>query len=78
MYYFCHLDDDVQLGPVGSPLLQLTSARTAKETPQAAPPIVREWRKARVAAYGTSELKKGAEKGVEEEFIDGIRVKHYS
>lgn len=36
-----------------------------------------EWRKARVAAYGTSELKKSAKKGVEEEFINGIPVKHY-
>ncbi|EIM91456.1 Clavaminate synthase-like protein [Stereum hirsutum FP-91666 SS1] len=78
VYYFCHFDDDIQLGPLRSPLLQPTSARTAKETAEAAPPIVREWRKARVAAYGTSELKKSAEKGVEEEFIDGIRVKHYS
>lgn len=37
------------------------------------------WRKARAAAYGTTELKKSeVEAGIEEEIVNGIRVKHYA
>jgi hypothetical protein len=37
-----------------------------------------QWRKARSAAYGKSDLMPSAEKGVEQEVINGIVVNHYN
>ncbi|KAJ6567448.1 hypothetical protein B0H10DRAFT_2111793 [Mycena sp. CBHHK59/15] len=42
------------------------------------PVLKREWRKNRTIAYGSSQLSQGQEKGVEEEIISGVVVKHYS
>lgn len=36
------------------------------------------WRKGRTSAYGQTDLKPSAEKGVEEEVINGVVVKHYN
>ncbi|EIM91457.1 Clavaminate synthase-like protein [Stereum hirsutum FP-91666 SS1] len=76
VFYFASFDDDVPLKPLEeSPVLQRNGLSTPAEKRA---PLMGEWRKARVAAYGTSELKKSAKKGVEEEFINGIPVKHYA
>lgn len=79
VFYFSYVDDDVRLEPLKhSPLLQrLGMVNTTEEGNESARLMV-EWRKARTAAYGTSELKKTNEEGVEEEVINGVRVKHYS
>ncbi|KAJ6608870.1 hypothetical protein B0H10DRAFT_2301342 [Mycena sp. CBHHK59/15] len=41
-------------------------------------PTMEEWRKNRTIAYGSSQLRQGQEKGVEEEIISGVLVKHYN
>lgn len=72
------MNDDVRLEPLAqSPLLQRIGVIDAAQGTKAPTPLSVEWRKARTAAYGTSELKESEEKGVEEEVINGIRVKHY-
>ncbi|THH08442.1 hypothetical protein EW146_g8989 [Bondarzewia mesenterica] len=77
VFYFCYTDDDVRLQPLmDSPLLQRVGVTRRAAEGQA--PLMEEWRKARTAAYGTSDLKKGEEEGVEEEVLQGIRVKHYN
>ena len=70
-------DDDVVLAPLSeSPVLQRVGVtRTFDGTK---PPTQEEWRKGRTAAYGQTELKAGAEKGTEEEMINGVLVKHYN
>ncbi|THH21293.1 hypothetical protein EW146_g230 [Bondarzewia mesenterica] len=77
VFYFCYADDDVRLEPLmESPLLQRVGV--TRRAPEGQAPMMEEWRKARTAAYGTSDLKKGNEDGVEEEVLHGIRVKHYN
>ena len=72
------MNDDVRLEPLAqSPLLQRIGVTSAVQEGTTQVPLSAEWRKARTAAYGTSELKKSEEAGVEEELINGIRVKHY-
>ncbi|KAI0267717.1 Clavaminate synthase-like protein [Gloeopeniophorella convolvens] len=76
-FYFCYADDDVQLEPlVESPVLQRVGVKRRAEEGKA--PMMEAWRKARTAAYGTSELKKSSEHGVEEETLNGVRVRHYN
>lgn len=41
-------------------------------------PSCEAWRKGRTVAYGRVDLKKGVERGVEEEVVEGIVVKHYN
>ena len=77
VFYFCYADDDVQLEPlIESPVLQRVGV--IRRVPEGKAPFMEAWRKARTAAYGTSDLKKGPEEGVEEEILEGIRVKHYN
>ncbi|KAI0041195.1 Clavaminate synthase-like protein [Auriscalpium vulgare] len=79
VFYFCYADDDVQLEPLeASPVLQREGIKRRAAPGEA--PMMEAWRKARTAAYGTSDLKRsGAEQGVEEEvLLNGIRVKHYN
>lgn len=77
IFYFALPDDNVKLVPVvGSAALDADGPRRRFEDDKA--PTVEEWRKGRTAAYGTSELKKSEKAGVEEEFISGMAVKHYS
>ena len=40
-------------------------------------PTAEVWRKGRTSAYGKTDLKKG-QNGVEEEYINGVLVKHYT
>jgi hypothetical protein len=69
-------DDHVKLAPLlESPVLQREGL--TKSIDGAEPPTMEEWRKGRTAAYGQSDLKP-TEKGVEEEIINGVVVKHYN
>ena len=75
-FYFAIPNDDVQLVPVeDSPVLQRhgIERRCSKEDA----PTAEIWRKGRTAAYGKSDLSKG-KNGVEEEYINGVLVKHYN
>lgn len=72
VFYFCYADDDVSLEPLSaSPLLQRVGIRRRAEEGKA--PLIAAWRKAWISAYGTSDLKKSSEEGVEEELLHGIR-----
>ncbi|KAJ4469880.1 hypothetical protein J3R30DRAFT_3713143 [Lentinula aciculospora] len=78
IFYFSLADDDVKLAPLTeSPILQRVGIKRRFEDSKA--PTSAEWRKARTAAYGQSDLKESeTEKGVEQEVIlDGVVVKHY-
>lgn len=76
VFYFCMPNDDVKLIPhAESPVLQKHGIYRRCDDADA--PTMEQWRKARSAAYGQSELKKKDEK-VEEEFINGVVVKHYN
>ncbi|KAI0689339.1 hypothetical protein BC835DRAFT_1407866 [Cytidiella melzeri] len=77
VFYFAIPEDDIRLVPVsGSPVLDKVGVRRRFDDADA--PTAEVWRKARTAAYGTTSLKKSAEKGIEEELINGILVKHYT
>lgn len=75
-FYFAIPDDDVQLVPVeNSPVLQRHGIERRFSDKDA--PTAEIWRKGRTAAYGKSDLAK-AQNGVEEEYINGVLVKHYN
>ena len=77
VFYFAMPDDDVKLVPmVESPVLQSVGIQRRCDDTEA--PMMEQWRKSRTSAYGQSELKGGNEKGVEEEIINGVLVKHYN
>lgn len=77
VFYFAMPDDDVRLTPVeGSAVLEKYGVQ--RRFPDSEAPTVGVWRKARTAAYGKTELKKGAMDGIEEEYINGVLVKHYN
>ncbi|PPQ91997.1 hypothetical protein CVT25_004653 [Psilocybe cyanescens] len=76
VFYFCMTDDDVKLAPlVESPVLQRVGVSRSFDGVE--PPTMEAWRRGRTAAYGQTDLKP-AEKGVEEEIINGVVVKHYN
>ena len=79
IFYFSSFDDDVPLLPLlDSPLVQQMPGVTDQQS-EGPPLLMKQWRNGRVAAYGTSQLKKSeTEKGIEEEVIRGVRVKHYA
>ena len=60
----------------GSPVLESFGIERRFEDERA--PTAEVWRKGRTSAYGKTELKRGEEKGVEEEIINGVLVKHYN
>ena len=67
-----YADDDVELEPLSaSPLLQRVGIIRRAEEGKA--PLVEDWRKAYISSYGTADLKKSLEEGVEEEELHGIR-----
>lgn len=75
-FYFAMTNDDVKLTPImESPVLQRLGVTRSFDGVE--PPTMEAWRRGRTAAYGQTELK-GAEKGVEEEIINGVVVKHYN
>jgi len=76
-YYFAMPDNDVRLLPCAeSPVLKRVGIERQCLDEDA--PSCETWRKGRTTTYGRSELKKGVERGVEEEVIEGIVVKHYN
>ncbi|KJA19089.1 hypothetical protein HYPSUDRAFT_89571 [Hypholoma sublateritium FD-334 SS-4] len=76
VFYFAMADDSVTLAPLlESPVLQRVGV--TKVFDGVAPPTMEEWRKGRTVAYGQSALTP-AGKGVEEEVISGVVVKHYN
>lgn len=78
-FYFAIPDDNVKLSPLlESPVLQrLGVSDRFKGGDEFVPPTSGEYRKARVAAYGQSEVKKGKQDGTEEQVLAGVLVKHY-
>lgn len=77
VFYFAIPNDDIKLVPmVESPVLQRVGIQRRCEDSEA--PTMEQWRKARTMAYGLSKLKSGKEKGVEEEIIHGVVIKHYN
>jgi len=77
VFYFCQPDDDLRLVPFDdSPVLKRVGINRLCEDEVA--PTMQQWRKSRSLSYGTIELKMGKEKGVEEEIIGGVVVKHYN
>ena len=78
VFYFSFPDEDVKLAPlVESPVLQREGVTRRFDDAEA--PIVADWRTGRTVAYGKSELKKSEEKpDIEEEYINGVLVKHYN
>ena len=76
IFYFAKPDDDTKLIPMRqSPLLQRVGINPRCE--DSAAPTMEQWRKGRTSAYGQTDLKQGNEKGVEEEVINGVIVKHW-
>ena len=60
-----------------SPVLQRVGVSDRFKGNEFVPPMSVDYRKARTAAYGQSELKKGKQEGTEEQVIAGVLVKHY-
>jgi isopenicillin N synthase-like dioxygenase len=77
VFYFVMPDDNVKLVPMAeSPVLQRAGIQSRCDDSEA--PTMEQWRKARTSAYGQSELENSKEKGVEQEVINGVLVKHYN
>jgi len=76
VFYFAMPHDDVKLVPhVESPVLQRHGVKRRCDDADA--PTMQSWRQGRVKGYGLVQLKK-REDGHEEEFVDGLAVKHYN
>jgi isopenicillin N synthase-like dioxygenase len=76
-YYFAMPDNNVRLLPCAeSPVLKRVGIE--RQCLDEDSPSCETWRKGKIKRYGRSELKKGVERGVEEEVIEGIVVKHYN
>lgn len=76
-FYFSMADDSVKLVPhIESPVLQRVGVQ--RLCPDDIAPTMEQWRRGRTTAYGQSILKQGKEKGVEEEVIEGVVVKHWN
>ncbi|KAI6132912.1 hypothetical protein EV401DRAFT_2065000 [Pisolithus croceorrhizus] len=77
VFYFTMTDGDVKLVPFyESPVLQRVGINPRCEDNVA--PTMLEWRRERANGYGRTELRPSREKGVEEEIINGMVVKHYN
>ncbi|KAG6899830.1 hypothetical protein C0993_006424 [Termitomyces sp. T159_Od127] len=76
-FYFALFNDDVKLVPLQeSPVLQRVGI--IRRTPDDRAPFMGPYRKGRIAAYGQSVLKPAKEKGVEEEEVAGVVIRHYN
>ncbi|KAJ7581216.1 hypothetical protein C8J56DRAFT_260003 [Mycena floridula] len=77
VFYFAMTDDDVKLVPHSeSPVLKRAGIRRLCKDEDA--PTMEQWRTSRTMSYGQVALSAGKEKGVEEEVIKGVVVKHYN
>ncbi|KAF5363258.1 hypothetical protein D9756_000220 [Leucocoprinus leucothites] len=79
LLYFCSAHDDVVFKPIAeSPVLQRAGMSESRILDGNCP-TAGEYGKARVMAYGgTQPLKQGAQKGVDEEVVGGILLRHYN
>lgn len=80
LLYFCSAHDDVVLKPIAeSPVLQRAGATSESRVLGNKPPTAGEYGKARVMAYGGLQpTKAGTQKGVDEEVVGGILLRHYN
>ncbi|KAJ7025656.1 hypothetical protein C8F04DRAFT_1212803 [Mycena alexandri] len=78
VFYFSMANDDVKLVPhEESPVLKRVGIERLYSDGEA--PTMEEWRKDRTISYGRSQLVPSAtDKGVEEEIVRGVVVKHYN
>jgi isopenicillin N synthase-like dioxygenase len=76
VFFFAMPDDDVKLVPMAESSVLQREGIYRYDDAEAS--TMEQWRRARTKAYGHSELKHGKEKGVEEEVINGVVVKHYN
>jgi len=77
VFYFAVSNDDVKLIPLQeSPVLQRTGI--IRRCDDEVAPTMIEWRQGRVSAYGQTTLKDSQQKGVQEEYINGVLVRHYN
>ncbi|KNZ76521.1 UPF0676 protein, partial [Termitomyces sp. J132] len=77
VFYFSLFDDDVKLLPlVQSPVLQRVGITRRMDDELA--PTAGVYRKARISSYGLTSPKEGKDKGVEEEEIAGVVIRHYN
>ncbi|KAI6145073.1 Clavaminate synthase-like protein [Pisolithus tinctorius] len=77
VFYFTMTDGDVKLVPLyESPVLKRVGINPRCEDSVA--PTMLEWRRGRANGYGRTELRPSKEKGVEEEIINGLVIKHYN
>ena len=75
--YFGIPKDNVKLVPVsGSPVLDRVGAKRRFEDEKA--PTSESWRKYRTTSYGKVTLRQSEEAGIEEEYMNGIVIKHYN
>jgi isopenicillin N synthase-like dioxygenase len=75
MFYFQYTSESVVLKPLlESPVLQREGITKVVEGEA---PTMEQWRKARTATYGVTELKKSAATNAEYEIVNGVRVVHY-
>ncbi|TFK45778.1 Clavaminate synthase-like protein [Heliocybe sulcata] len=78
VFYFAMLDNDVVLKPLeDSPVIKREGVRRERLPEQGKEPTMDEYRKARIRAYGQSEVKKGGS-GVDTQYLEGVLVKHYN
>ncbi|KAF8888023.1 hypothetical protein BD779DRAFT_1440344 [Infundibulicybe gibba] len=76
-FYFALTNDDVKLAPMmESPVLQKVDI--IRRCDDSVAPTMEVWRKGRIAAYGQSTLQPRDQKGVQEEVINGVVVRHYN
>ncbi|KAG6831899.1 hypothetical protein H0H87_003550 [Tephrocybe sp. NHM501043] len=77
VFYFALFDDNVKLVPSAqSPVLQRVGIIRKAEDDVA--PTMGAYRKGRTSSYGQTSPKEGKQKGVEEEEIVGVVVRHYN
>ncbi|KAG6917877.1 hypothetical protein DXG01_000647 [Tephrocybe rancida] len=77
VFFFGLFNDDIKLVPLEqSPVLQ--RIEIVRRTEDSLAPTMGTYRKARIAAYGQTTLKQSAEKGVEEEQVAGVVIRHYN
>lgn len=77
VFYFAQTNDDIKLVPLEqSPVLRRVGI--IRRCDDNIAPTMEEWRKGRIGAYGQKPLKEGKVKGVEEDIINGVVVRHYN
>ncbi|KAF5392916.1 hypothetical protein D9757_000813 [Collybiopsis confluens] len=79
LFYFALAREDLKLKPLAeSPILQRTDSGWVNQRFSSTDiPTMEEWRKGRTKSYGNAELKTSLTKGVEEEYLNNVLIKHY-